>query len=396
VNREVDAATPVSFTVDVEPKVLAWARTSLNLSSDAVAADVGVTTSTLALWEAGVARPRLTQLRSLSKALHRTVATLLLPEPPPKPRKPRDYRTLPTRHQYPLGPSTLLAIRRAYRVADLANVLTDELGVEPSPVLPRLDKGTDAESAAVLIRDILGLTVVDQARAAKKHTAYHLWRLSVERHGVFVLEAPMPRPECRGFSIHDPLAPVITLTNQDFAAPRAFSLLHEFAHLSLHTSGLCEIESPEGISLPRIEAYCNHVAGAVMVPQAELLAHPLVGGHTSELWDDDTLEGIGASFKASKEVVLRRLLLFGRTTQAFYQSRRDQWIADHETMPDFVPRITQSRRAFNRNGVRFTGLVLEAQRAGVISSHEAADFLGTKAKYLATIDRHLSDRLTLQ
>jgi len=338
----------------------------------------------------------LTQLRGLSKALHCTVATLLLPESPPRPRRPRDYRTLPTRHRHPLGPTTLLALRRAYRVVDLANELDGQLGRELHPIIPRLSSRTDPEAAAELIRGMLGLTVDDQARATKKHTAYHRWRLSVESLGVLVLEAPMPREECRGFSIYDEQSPVIVVTNQDFAAPRVFSLLHELAHLSLHVSGLCEVEAPQDASLPHMEVYCNHVAGAVMVPRVALLNHRLVRNHDSVEWRDAELEGIGASFKASKEVVLRRLLHFRRTTQKFYQDRRRQWEIDHENMPDFKPHVSWPRRAFNRNGVGFTSLVFEAERARIISAHEAAGYLETKQKHLHTIESHLAERMSMQ
>lgn len=385
-----------SFIVPLEPEVLVWARTSLSLSPDAVAATAGVSTQELLDWEAGTARPRMTQLRRLSKSLHCTVAALLLPEPPPRPRKPRDYRTLPTRQQHPLGPTTLLALRRAYRVVDLANALEEQLGHEAQPIIPRLSGQMDPEAAAGLIREMLGVTVDDQARAPRKHNAYHRWRLSVESLGVLVLEAPMARSECRGFSIYDPASPIITVTNEDFPAPRVFSLLHELAHLSLHASGLCEVEAPEGAPLPHVEVFCNHVAGAVMVPEAALLEHKLVAKHESREWDDSTLEGIGASFKASKDVVLRRLLLFGRTTETFYQDKRAQWETDHANAPDFAPIVTWSRRAFNRNGVAFTGLVLEAERARVISSHEAADYLETKPKYLPSLEAHLINRMSMR
>lgn len=388
--------TPMSFTVDVEPRVLAWARTSLNLTQGDVAAAIGVDTARLADWEAGATSPRMTELRRLSRVLHCSVATLLLSEPPPRPRQPRDYRTLPTRHQHPLGAATLLAVRRAYRVVDLAKDLADQLSATLAPTLPKVDRTGDAEDSAIEMRRILGMTIDAQVRVAKKHDAYHRWRLSVERLGVFVLEAAMPRSECRGFSIYDARAPVIVVTNQDFAAPRAFSLLHELAHLSLRTSGLCEIEGPEGAKLPSVEVYCNHVAGAALVPRDELIAHPLVSEHDSDLWDDERLEGLGASFKASKEVVLRRLLSLERTTESFYQSRREQWIADHEGMPEYIPRVTQARRAFNRNGVDFAGLVLEAHRNRIISSYEAADFLSTKPKHLDAIDRHVYERLSLR
>ena len=376
--------------------MLVWARTSLGLEIEDVAASAGVAIEELTQWESGSRQPGLTQLRKLSRSLHCTLATLLLPHAPPSPRKPRDYRTLPTQQRHPLGPATLLALRRAYRVVDLVRQLAEQLGHEARPVILELDSGTDPEVAAQMIREMLGVNVEDQARAPQKHAAYHRWRLCVERLGVLVLEATMPRDECRGFSIYDLHAPTITVTNEDFPAPRAFSVLHELAHLSLHVSGLCEVEAPQDAPLPNIEVYCNHVAGAVMVPQSALLSHPLVRGHSSHEWSDDGLEGIGATFKASKEVVLRRLLHFGRTSEEFYRKRRRQWEIDHANVPGFKPRVTWPRRAFNRNGVGFTSLVLQAERARVISAHEAADYLETKQKYLSTIEGHLADRMYMQ
>lgn len=376
--------------------MLVWARTRLSLELEHVAASAGVSIEELAKWESGSTRPGLTQLRKLSRSLHCTLATLLLPHAPPSPRKPHDYRTLPTQQRHPLGLATLLALRRAYRVVDLASQLAEQLGQEARPIIPRLDSRTDPEVAAQMIREMLGVNVEDQARAPKKPAVYHRWRLRVERLGVLVLEAPMPRDECRGFSIYDTHAPTITVTNEDFPAPRAFSVLHELAHLSLHVSGLCEVEAPQDAPLPHIEVYCNHVAGAVMVPESALLGHPLVRGHSSREWSYDDLEGIGSSFKTSKEVVLRRLLHFGRTSEDFYRKRRRQWEIDHANMPDFKPHVTWPRRAFNRNGVGFTSLVLEAERARAISAHEAADYLETKQKYLSTIEGHLADRMYMQ
>lgn len=133
-----------------------------------------------------------------------------------------------------------------------------------------------------------------------------------------------------------------------------------------------------------------------MVPESALLNHPLVRGHASHEWNDDDLEGIGRLFKASKEVVLRRLLHFGRTSETYYGERRRQWEIGHVDMPDYKPRVTWSRRAFNRNGVAFTSLVLEAARDRIISSHEAADYLETKQGYLSTIESYLADRMSMR
>ena len=68
-------------------------------------------------------------------------------------------------------------------------------------------------------------------------------------------------------------------------------MLHEFAHLLLGEGGVCDIDD----SLPRapreqqVEVFCNHVAGAAMVPTNELLSHQLVteGGTRARDWDDE-------------------------------------------------------------------------------------------------------------
>ncbi|MCP1854505.1 MULTISPECIES: ImmA/IrrE family metallo-endopeptidase [unclassified Bradyrhizobium] len=48
----------------------------------------------------------------------------------------------------------------------------------------------------------------------------------------------------------------------------------------------------------------------------------LVQKGTQKSWRDDELEALALRFGVSQEVVLRRLLTLGRTTQAFYDSKR--------------------------------------------------------------------------
>ena len=384
--------TPRSFAVPLHPEVLSWARGSLGISPDAAAAAAGVSVDEYMDWETGGSLPRMTQVRKLAPALQCTVATLLLPEPAPSPRHPRDYRTLPTKSEHPLSTPTLLAIRRARQVADLAIELQAWMGLESQFSLPSISRNQDPESAAEALRASIGLTLSSQTACATKHKAYQLWRLRVEDRGVYVLEGNFPSAECRGFSIFDPAAPVIAVTNQDFAAPRAFSLLHELTHLALRVSGLCEVDAPWPSTPAKVEVFCNRVAGAVLVPSDSLLGlDPVLGNYGPE-WSDDLLEGIARVYHVSKEVILRRLLILGRTDSATYELKRAEWASAHEDMSTFIPRVTQSRRAFNRNGVRFSELVVSATHAGILTSFEAAEFLSTKPKHLASIEQMAAER----
>ena len=68
----------------------------------------------------------------------------------------------------------------------------------------------------------------------------------------------------------------------------------------------------------QIEVFCNHVAGAALVPKCELFAHSLLGSIAlpeMEL-DDATLKALAHDFGASEEVVARRLLINGLASKS--------------------------------------------------------------------------------
>ena len=59
----------------------------------------------------------------------------------------------------------------------------------------------------------------------------------------------------------------------DANAGRVFTLLHEFTHLLLRQGGVCDlVQTAENTPDSRLEAFCNAVAGAALVPVRALLA----------------------------------------------------------------------------------------------------------------------------
>jgi Zn-dependent peptidase ImmA (M78 family) len=79
-------------------------------------------------------------------------------------------------------------------------------------------------------------------------------------------------------------------------------MVHEFVHLLLHADGVCDLDerkkpqSEEAL----VEAFCNRVAGAVLVPAPALLAAPGVAeASRGKDWSDDELVALARRFWVS-------------------------------------------------------------------------------------------------
>src|SRR5262249_18536032 len=71
-----------------------------------------------------------------------------------------------------------------------------------------------------------------------------------------------------------------------------------------------------------VEKFCNSVAAATPMPRDWLLSETLVTQKgTHKRWRDDELDALALRFGVSPEAVLRRPLILGRTTQAFYDGK---------------------------------------------------------------------------
>jgi Zn-dependent peptidase ImmA (M78 family) len=78
----------------------------------------------------------------------------------------------------------------------------------------------------------------------KPYEHVNTWVSALEEAGVLVLASAGGRVkvnEMRGFSLYYDQLPVIMVNGADSPRGRLFSLLHEFVHLLLHTSGLCDM-----------------------------------------------------------------------------------------------------------------------------------------------------------
>jgi len=141
----------------------------------------------------------------------------------------------------------------------------------------------------------------------------------------------------------------------------------------------------------RTEVFCNQVAGSTLVPADALLRTNVVQNHGSHAeWSDDELEVLAKKFWVSWEVILRRLLMLGRTSRDFYQrwrNERNDLFPGREISGE--AKISTPTRVIIRNGRLFPTLVLRALRNKRITSFKAADILGAGADRLRDVEAAL-------
>jgi Zn-dependent peptidase ImmA (M78 family) len=194
----------------------------------------------------------------------------------------------------------------------------------------------------------------------------------------------------RGFSISKRPYPVIVLNSKDSPNGKIFTLIHEFIHLLLDNGGICDLDDhDDGSENQKTEFFCNMTAGAILVPQESLLGDRIVYvADKRKDWPDEELEALADKYSVSPEVILRRLLILGKTTSDFYKQKHSQYLKmESRKISGFAP---FHRLVVRDNGPSYTKLILNAYRQEIITASNLSDYLGTKLKHLYDIERDVS------
>lgn len=385
---------PSSIPAPVESSVLRWARESCGLSALAAARKLGLPDDRVEAWEAGRAVPTIAQLRKAAEVYKRSLAVFFLSEPPEGFDTLRDFRRLDGTQAGHWSPELHEEFRRAHTQRDFGLELaeTEERELPVAWRIPVSADDSDAEIAARIraaLIDVGPLPIPPNSLSPYEHL--NAWVSAIEASGMLVLATrggKVSVDEMRGMSLYFDVLPVIVLNGGDYPRPRLFSLLHEFVHLVLHTEGLCDVVADDR---PRtanrtLEARCNAVAAAVLMPAADVRARPDVIARRDipASWDYDTLRPVAAQFGVSAEAFLRRLSALGLVPVDLYRQRRAEFIAAHEEEAD---RARTGGGDWYRNTVRDLGkayvrAVTDAHRRRVIDSNTAAIYLDAKVSQI--------------
>ncbi|MCD4728710.1 MAG: ImmA/IrrE family metallo-endopeptidase [Pirellulales bacterium] len=373
----------------INAEMLIWARKSVGMSLQDAATRLHISEERLKSWESGQTVPTVKQLRKIAASYRQTFAAFYLSEPPPVFLAPmKDYRTLA------IGGSGEMSFDLSVNVRDSLDRRTvflemlDDAKRSPKNFELQTTLHRNPELVGSEIRNAVELKDSNLPGWQNSRIALNWWRERIEAQGVLVFQSKIVQlTEMRGYSIAEFPVPVIVVNRKDAYAGRLFTLLHEFTHLMLRRSGLCDLEisSNRPRVEQRVEVFCNHVAGAALVPKTQLLDEVIVRSHKGAEWGDDELGELARDFGVSREVLLRRLLILGLTTQSFYVARRKHFLSEYENRTQkegFVPPPTD---VLSTSGKTYLSAIMDAYDNDRITSSDVSDYIGLKLKHLDTI-----------
>jgi Zn-dependent peptidase ImmA (M78 family) len=245
------------------PEVLRWARESAAMSVEAAARRGQVNPALLADAERGDHFLTLRQAKLLAQAYGRSLATLFRSEPPEEPSTEARFRRLRGAPPPPWS-SDLIKLERAIGERQEAAVeIYAALGERP----PWRET---AERLALSQRlpgpdTVRGLLDLEPPRL--NIPGSDLWfsrrvvLRAIEWTGVMVIRQSLPDDGVRGFLAPHADVPAIYVNSEDPRA-QAYTMIHEFAHLLLATTGQQEADE---------ENWCEQYAGELLMPEAAFL-----------------------------------------------------------------------------------------------------------------------------
>jgi Zn-dependent peptidase ImmA (M78 family) len=252
----------VTTLAHVTPEVLRWARQSIGYEVGEAAARIGVKPEKLEGAETGDLMLTLRQAEKAAAVYERPLAALFLPEPPLEEPQEAQFRRLPGAPSPPWPPEMQALARRVRERQEAAAELYEALEEEPPWASSAEELTVAGRALPELARQVLGIGFDEQTtwRDQSGYTVLRQWIDAVESLGVLVMQdGSMPVEAMRGFAAMHPRVPAIVANTQDDPRARAFTIIHEFAHLYRAALGL-----PVG---PETEPWCDEFAGEVLMPR---------------------------------------------------------------------------------------------------------------------------------
>ncbi|PJG50057.1 hypothetical protein CVM73_38405 [Bradyrhizobium forestalis] len=368
--------------------VLQWARKRVRLSVESAAKGAGVTPDHIQRWETGADLPTVKQARKLASVYDVPFMELLSKEQP----KIKELELVPDfrlhsgaeapNEQYEL----LLIQAEAEQTRLNALDLYDILGIKP----PVLDDsfywplGKNHEAAATAVREALRLPMDEQysRKGNDKAKFISAFRNYLERAGIITMKnSGLAAFGARGMCLFASSLPVLVFSKEAPTA-QAFTLAHELGHVVLKESGISGPigSAPSKTRERQVEDWCDGFAGAFLMPKTEIVRVLQPAPRRPERSiDDGKIAAVANAFCVSRHAALVRLVELGYVDQDFYwRVKRPQFLQqEKEFKGGGRPEYYGSRFRSSR-GDLYTGLVLEAWSNGMITNHNAAEFMGIK------------------
>ena len=381
--------------------MLEWARKRLGMPEAQAAARIGIPPDRLASWESGATKPPFGAVSKMASSYGVPIALFFMPHPPETSLfaapLPTDYRLAPETEGSAVRTRDLSVAVRATRTWRAGLLRFDS--VEQASV-PETSRHADPDSVGALVRELCQVDDERQLAWSTTENALEGWRQGVEFQGVLVFSlfaAPvqLTRDVCRGFSLwEDGVFPIVALAIESEQA-RAFTLLHEYAHLMLRAGGTC-LTNEDGTQRGLVERFCNRVAAAALMPTS--IISSVIGDSPPEVteWTRDDLRPYAQAMKVSLEALAIRLENLGYAPDGTFEAVHAEALAGEPerwrrrgggggTNPWPSPRIAE-------RGALYSIRVHDAWSEGRLSLADASRLLNLNPKYLPEVPSRIEAR----
>ena len=264
--------------------------------------------------------------------------------------------------------------------------LYDMLGIEP-PVPDGAfywAVGKNIEVAAASVRAVLKLPISEQLSRKGNDKAKFIsaFRNYLEHAGIITMKnSGLAAFGARGMCLFATPLPVIIFSKEAPTA-QAFTLAHELGHVVIMESGISGPigSAPNKTRASEIEDWCDAFAGAFLMPKDEVaqVLHPAPPRPEGAI-DDGRIATVANAFCVSRHAALIRLVELRYVTAQFYwEVKRPQFLRQEKDFKGGGRPEYYGSRYRSQRGDLYTGLVLEAWSTGMITNHNAAEFMGIK------------------
>jgi len=372
--------------VQIEPGILVWARTRINMSISEVAQRLKKDEEVIESWEKGLDLPTLAQLEKLSYQIYKIpLAVFFLAEPPVEPPINNQFRTIPSQEIALLPSGLMLKVREGQYFQEVLKELFNGKNPSTNPIFKRFKNITEANQTVIAkeIREILRISKKGQVNFKDTTDAFKYYREKLEENGIFVFQQTLKK-FCRGYSLFDNEFPVIIInSSEESDTGKNFTIFHELSHLLLNMGGITNEYSYH--SHNQEEILCNRLASHILIANDELLRNSMIIENKSLEWSEEILKLLAKDHKVSKEVVLRKLLDLKLTTQDFYRTKRKEWLSNpfkrKSKGGDFY------RNKLSKLGYYYSRIIFNNLYNGRINQYQASEYLTLKINQIPQIER---------
>lgn len=374
--------------------VLRWAVDRANMRTEELGKALQKSPEVVASWLDGSKAPTFKQAQALAKRLRVPFGYLFLDSPPKETLPLQDFRRI---HSTDVRKPSI----------DLRDVISDVLRKQdwyrdhridsdgqPFGFVGRFSQTSPVSDVAADIRVNLDFDakVRPESQRANFLRAFvgriEVLGLLVMRSGIVgqATNRPLKVEEFRGFSIADPMAPVIFVNNADSNAAQIFTLAHELAHIWIGLGGISDADPTIMADASEdIESFCNEVAGELLLPWKPL----------NERWrsrstsTEQFIDTISHEFHVSTVMVARQLWAHKAIKRKdffdLYETEKMKWSLKGESPSGGNYYLT----APIRNSRLLTEAILESVRASETLIRDASNLLGIKPTNLSRLEQSM-------